>query len=59
VLAIQGEDDAYGTLAQINGIELPAQQIRREVLAQCGHSPHRDQADKTRMLIAEFLAPLG
>ncbi|MEO8542032.1 MAG: alpha/beta hydrolase [Burkholderiaceae bacterium] len=59
VLAIQGMDDPYGTLAQINGIDLPAPQIRREVLAQCGHSPHRDQPDKTNALIADFLAPLN
>lgn len=59
VLAIQGIDDPYGTLAQINGIDLPAQQIRREVLAECGHSPHRDQADKTNALIADFLASLN
>ncbi len=56
VLALQGADDAYGTLEQINGIDLPEQQIRREVLAQCGHSPHREQADQTTQLIAEFLA---
>lgn len=59
VLAIQGMDDPYGTLVQINGIDLPAQQIRREVLAQCGHSPHRDQAERTTGLIAQFVAPMA
>ena len=58
VLAIQGADDPYGTLAQINGIDLPASQIRREVLARCGHSPHRDQPDATSRLIADFVSPL-
>lgn len=56
VLALQGAEDPYGTLEQINGIALPVQQIRREVLAQCGHSPHRDQSDQATGLIAEFLA---
>jgi len=56
VLALQGADDPYGTLEQINSIALPLQQIRREVLAQCGHSPHREQADQVTELIAEFLA---
>ena len=59
VLALQGADDPYGTLEQINGIDLPSRQIRREVLAECGHSPHRDQADKTTELISGFLAPLA
>ncbi len=56
VLALQGANDVYGTLAQINDIDLPMQQIRREVLAECGHSPHREQADQTTTLIAQFLA---
>ena len=45
VLAVQGEDDEYGTLEQIRGIAraLPATQLL--VLPQCGHSPHRDQED--------------
>jgi pimeloyl-ACP methyl ester carboxylesterase len=58
VLALQGADDAYGTQTQIDGIHLPASQIRREVLALCGHSPHRDQPQTTTRLIADFLAPL-
>ncbi len=59
VLALQGADDPYGTLEQINGIGLPAQQIRREELAACGHSPHRDQADQVTDLIANFLARMA
>ena len=57
VLAIQGEDDPYGTLRQIEEIE-PAGSITREVLPQCGHSPHRDQPDRTRRSIVQFLASL-
>jgi pimeloyl-ACP methyl ester carboxylesterase len=59
VLAIQGAQDPYGSLAQIKGIDLPAQQIRREVLAPCGHSPHRDQTEQTTALITDFLSALG
>ena len=59
VLALQGVEDPYGTLEQINGIVLPAKQIRRKVLAACGHSPHRDQTDQTTELIAQFLAPMA
>jgi pimeloyl-ACP methyl ester carboxylesterase len=57
VLAIQGEDDPYGTLAQIDGIE-PRGPFATQILPRCGHSPHRDQPDKTRQRIVEFLAPL-
>ncbi|MDD0840058.1 alpha/beta hydrolase [Curvibacter sp. HBC61] len=43
VLAIQGLDDPYGTLAQIRGIAQRAPQTRLLELPHCGHSPHRDQ----------------
>jgi pimeloyl-ACP methyl ester carboxylesterase len=48
VLAIQGADDEYGTLAQLYAIErkLPGR-FERAVLAECGHAPHRDQAAAT------------
>ena len=58
VLAMQGRDDAYGTLAQIEGI-VPAGVIQREVLDDCGHSPHKDQPEKTIALVADFLANVG
>ena len=43
LLAVQGREDEYGTLEQIRGIQrcLPHTQLLE--LAQCGHSPHRDQ----------------
>jgi pimeloyl-ACP methyl ester carboxylesterase len=50
VLAVQGEDDEYGTLEQIRGIARQVPQTRLLVLAQCAHSPHRDQPER---LIAE------
>lgn len=58
VLAIQGEEDPYGTLRQIAQIEPTRGPFAREVLAQCGHSPHRDQPGKTREIVAQFLARL-
>jgi pimeloyl-ACP methyl ester carboxylesterase len=59
VLAIQGLDDPYGTIRQIEKIDLPVQQIQRTALAFCGHSPQRDQAARTTELIKGFLAPLA
>ena len=55
VLAIQGEDDPYGTLRQIDEIAPTRGRFQREVLAGCGHSPHRDQPEATTRLIVEFL----
>jgi pimeloyl-ACP methyl ester carboxylesterase len=45
VLAVQGKDDAYGTMAQIDEIARLAPQTRLLKLANCGHSPHVDQPD--------------
>lgn len=45
LLAVQGEDDEYGTLEQIRAIARRVPQTRLRVLAHCGHSPHRDQPD--------------
>lgn len=57
LLAIQGEDDPYGTLRQVHEIA-PGGRYEQLVLPQCGHSPHRDQPDRTRQRIAQFLADL-
>lgn len=45
VLAIQGVDDAYGTLEQIRGIARRVPQTELLELSPCGHSPHRDQPE--------------
>ena len=44
MLLIQGRDDEYGTLAQLDRIKARARApTSRLVLDRCGHSPHRDQ----------------
>ena len=55
VLAVQGEDDEYGTLAQIRGIQRKAPQTRLLVLPKCGHSPHRDQPEALAEEVARFI----
>jgi pimeloyl-ACP methyl ester carboxylesterase len=55
VLAIQGEDDEYGTLEQIHGIARRAPQARTLVLPQCGHSPHRDQPEALSREAGSFI----
>jgi len=58
VLAIQGQDDVYGTMAQIDGIAqaLPDTQTRLLKLPACGHSPHRDQPEAVVAACQGFLA---
>jgi pimeloyl-ACP methyl ester carboxylesterase len=56
-LLIQGRDDEYGTLAQIDRIaELAPGPIERLVLANCGHAPHRDQEAAVLAAIVGFAA---
>ena len=55
VLALQGVDDAYGTLAQIEDIAPQFASVSRHALPACGHSPHRDQPAQTLALITDFL----
>jgi len=60
ILLIQGEDDEYGTLAQIERIERQvAAPVERCILAQCGHAPHRDQPAATLAAMAAFINKLG
>lgn len=43
VLAIQGENDEYGSMEQIERIARAAPGVELLKLANCGHSPHRDR----------------
>ena len=56
ILAIQGLDDQYGTMAQVDAI---ARQSGGPVeilpLAECRHSPQRDQPAATLEAIAKFV----
>ena len=60
VLAIQGADDEYGTLAQLDAIERAvAGPFERLVLAECKHSPHRDQEEAVLAAMGGFIARIG
>jgi pimeloyl-ACP methyl ester carboxylesterase len=56
ILAIQGEDDDYGTLRQVGavlkGVHCPAESL---VLPRCGHSPHTDQPDEVLEAATRFI----
>jgi pimeloyl-ACP methyl ester carboxylesterase len=55
VLLIQGLDDNYGTLRQLDEIALAAPHALRLHLPACGHSPQRDQPEKTLAAVTSFL----
>ncbi len=58
-LLIQGADDEYGTLAQIEAAQSAiGAPITTVVLPECRHSPHRDQPDATVAAIAAFVSGL-
>ena len=55
LLAVQGLDDEYGTLEQIHGIARRAPQTALLELSDCGHSPHRDQAQRLIATACAFI----
>ncbi|MES2512335.1 MAG: alpha/beta hydrolase [Pseudomonadota bacterium] len=59
LLLIQGLDDEYGTLLQLDEIAAAAPHAQQLRLADCGHCPQRDQPQQTLEAVAAFLAGLG
>ena len=58
-LAIQGLDDEYGTLAQIDAIaRLSGGPVELLKLPDCGHSPHRDRPGPVLEAMVRFIAGL-
>jgi pimeloyl-ACP methyl ester carboxylesterase len=66
LLGIQGYEDAYGTMAQLDTLDsdclskrgLQPNRILREKLLKierCGHSPHKDQAPLVTAAVAKFI----
>ena len=43
VLAVQGENDEYGSLEQVRAIQRLLPETELLEIAECGHSPHRDE----------------
>ena len=55
ILAIQGEQDEYGTMDQIDRIADQAPDVETLKLPDCRHSPHRDQPDAVIAATVDFL----
>jgi len=56
VLAIQGEDDEYGTMAQLEDMKRKVKRCELLKLPDCGHSPFKDQPEKVLSAIQSFIA---
>ena len=59
VLAIQGEDDEYGTMEQIERIKRAVPQTEVLKLSNCRHSPHRDQPGAVIERVSEFVQKIS
>lgn len=55
ILALQGREDPYGSLQQIEDIRPEHGRIELCVLDHCGHSPQRDQSEACTDRIVRFL----
>jgi len=55
ILAIQGEDDEYATMEQIDRIAAGAGDVDLVKLADCRHSPHKDQPQAVIEAVAAFV----
>ena len=56
ILQIQGRDDAYGTVAQLQSIEAESGgPVQTLLLDECGHAPHRDQRTATAEAMTAFI----
>jgi pimeloyl-ACP methyl ester carboxylesterase len=57
ILVLQGEDDEYGTWAQVEAIERQSGgPVETLAIPRCGHSPHRQQPGVTLGAMAGFVA---
>lgn len=56
ILQIQGRDDAYGTAAQLQSVELESGgPVQTLLLDDCGHAPHRDQHAAVAQAMVAFI----
>jgi len=56
VLVLQGRDDEYGTLRQVNAIAAGVTHADTVVIDRCGHAPHIERPDEVLDATGEFLA---
>ena len=60
VTVLQGVDDQYGTIAQVDCAAARMKgPVETHLMADCGHSPHREQGPRTVELTAGFVTRNG
>lgn len=59
ILAVQGENDEYGTMRQLDRIGELRPDARLLKLADCRHSPHLDRPEEVLDALAGFCAEIG
>lgn len=56
VLAIQGVDDQYGTLAQVEAIVTGVGgSVEKQLIPDCMHTPHKEQPEVTSKIVIDFI----
>jgi len=56
MMAIQGEDDPYGSPAQVDAIrDGKGQGVEVRMIAACGHAPHLERGDHVLPIISDFV----
>ncbi len=55
VLAVQGHNDEYGTMAQVDDLAARVPQTEVLKLDDCAHSPHRDRPDAVMRATIDFI----
>jgi pimeloyl-ACP methyl ester carboxylesterase len=59
ILVIQGEEDEYGTIQQVQRIARAAPKVQTLMLKHSGHSPHRDHPDPVLAAVAQWADKQG
>ena len=55
LLLVQGVNDEYGTMLQLDEVALAVPHAQQLRLTDCGHSPHRDQPQATLAAMTAFM----
>ncbi|MCK5163858.1 MAG: alpha/beta hydrolase [Desulfobacula sp.] len=55
MLAIQGKNDQYGTIKQIESIKTRVKHVKTCLIEECRHSPHLDQPEQALNIMTQFI----
>jgi pimeloyl-ACP methyl ester carboxylesterase len=55
VLALQGNQDQYGSLKQMDGIKNRTSRVQTHIIEDCRHSPHVEQPEKVLDIMTGFI----